>query len=205
MTLPKVHDFWRDPRCAKGLISDEAISVCIPEFFVGLHGVSKYMVKVFQKAEVPLDAKILELGANCGRNLHYLKAAGYEDVFGIEINTDSKIFRDECYPDVKVAYDITAENYLLWRRADTYDVIFTQSVLMHIPPESEWIFREMTRVATTYIITNEMEKNIATGSEYKWDRDYGKIFTELGWKQTDHVPATMINYISKCVTRVFRR
>ena len=38
---------------------------------------------------------------------------------------------------------------------DAYDAVFTMAVLMHILPESEWVFAEMVRITKKHLIVIE--------------------------------------------------
>ena len=58
---------------------------------------------------------------------------------------------------------------------------FTMAVLMHIHPSSHFIFSELSRVTNDYLLT--IEREFEYGPPYNFPRDYGKIFTGLGWRQ----------------------
>ena len=57
-----------------------------------------------------------------------------------------------------------------------YNLIFTQGVLMHIPPEEKWIFEAMTRTSYRYILINEVEKPVTNSVIPKFARNYGEVF-----------------------------
>ncbi len=60
---------------------------------------------------------------------------------------------------------------------DSVDVIFTMAVLLHIHPSSAGLFREIVRVARTYVCTIEAESALAG---YVFPRNYRRVFGRLG-------------------------
>jgi hypothetical protein len=65
-----------------------------------------------------------------------------------------------------------------------FDVIFTQGLLMHIPPEHEWLFERISQKSRKVILTNEGELGRRV-TEHAWNRDYKVIFEALGWKEVE--------------------
>ena len=66
-----------------------------------------------------------------------------------------------------------------------FDVCFTMAVLEHIHPESEWIFQEMVRVTSDYIILIEDEESISWRHE---PRRYAELFTDIGCELIETIP-----------------
>lgn len=139
--------------------------------------------------ELELDAPcILEIGCNAGRNLAALWKAGFRDLMGIEINPKAvRTFR-EAFPQCGEVNMCTnaVENVIRDLPTRWYDVVFTMAVLLHLRPESEWVFAEMARISARYILTIECEnsevKN-AAGVQRHWARNYRTIFEALGFRQ----------------------
>jgi hypothetical protein len=121
---------------------------------------SKFLVEVFEKY-IPKDATILEVGFGDGRNLHYLRNAGYDKVHGIDKGNGTSIEDAEPRP---------------------YDVIFTMSCLFLIPESNEWVFEKMADMAQKYIITFEGE---ATKGNGVIGRDYTKVFAPFGFEEVE--------------------
>lgn len=120
---------------------------------------SKYLVSIFEK-HVPKDATILEIGHGDGRNIRFLKEAGWENVEGIDKNEGTTI---EEVPEKE------------------YDVIYTMSCLFLIPPENNWVFEKIARMAKNMIITVEGETTVADRPDV-FGRDYSKVFEPFGFK-----------------------
>lgn len=118
------------------------------------------MVDIF-KRHIHKDDLILEIGAGDWGNVRSLTEAGYGKVIGIDKNDGSSI---EDFPLVE------------------FDTIFTMSCLFLIPKENEWIFEKIAKMTKKWLITIEGEtsKGEVTG------RDYGKIFTKLGFDEVEH-------------------
>ena len=108
------------------------------------------MLDVFRDWVDPVNS-VLEIGCGDGRNVDYLNENGYLAV-GIDKNLGTAI---EDVPE------------------DKYDVIYTMSCLFLIPPEKDWVFPKIARMARKYIITIEGE----AGDGHKlWARDYAIMF-----------------------------
>lgn len=122
---------------------------------------SKFLVEVFEKY-IPKDASILEIGFGDGRNLHYLRLAGYNNVVGIDKANGTSIEDAEPHK---------------------YDVIFTMSTLFLIPEGTEWVFEKIAMMAQKWIITLEGEVTKGNGVI---GRDYTKIFSQFGFEEVEH-------------------
>lgn len=143
---------------------------------------------------VPLDARILEIGCNMGRNLYGLYNAGYKRLEGIEINKSAVKLMEKNYPDMCKSPIIKEDRHrpdvniynrpvesVIGGLSDDYGLVYSMAVLEHIPPASEWILKEMSRLAVNgYIITIEDEKNFTSRH---WARNYREIFEKLGRTQ----------------------
>lgn len=130
-----------------------------------------------------INAKILELGSNVGRNLDYLFEKGYTNLTGVEINKTATMIMSiaypECYQSIKVVSGSIEDNIKSFKDNE-FDLVFVMAVLEHIPQESEWIFNEMVRISKN-ILTIEDEKTV---SWRHLPRNYKKVFSQL--KQTEH-------------------
>ncbi|MBW2035547.1 MAG: class I SAM-dependent methyltransferase [Deltaproteobacteria bacterium] len=62
--------------------------------------------------------------------------------------------------------------------SSSYDLVFTRGVLINIAPKWNGIFREMARVAKSFILTMETE-----GAYFAYPRDFKKMFRKAGCRQ----------------------
>ena len=134
----------------------------------------------FWRPEVSTDASILEIGCNAGTNLDGLRERGYRRLAGIEINNTALEQLRVTYPELAASAELhlgAAETVLRELPDDSVDVIFTMAVLLHIHPSSSALFREIVRVARTYVCTIEAESALAG---YVFPRNYRRVFGRLG-------------------------
>ncbi|MCY1523743.1 hypothetical protein D9M68_586490 [compost metagenome] len=67
-----------------------------------------------------------------------------------------------------------------------YDVIFSMAVMIHLPPESDWIFKEIARKAKKKIILFEGEGGEDTSVRH-FPRNYKRIFARLKRPQIEQI------------------
>lgn len=158
------------------------------------------------KAHATPEARILEIGCNVGRNLDYLYTAGFHKLEGIEINEDAVHKLRVSYPDMAQEariYNGAVEDVIGDFADEQFDVVFTMTVLMHIHPDSEWIFPQIARITKKRLITIENEEALSWNH---FPRDYGKIFESLGLRELEAVRCTGIEGLgSDNLARVFER
>ena len=129
----------------------------------------------------------MEIGCNCGRNLFWLDKAGYKELYGIEAFDGAIELMQEKFPHIhsedKIKHGLI-ENLIKDIPDKAFDLVFTMAVLLHIHPQSEWIFKHIGRIARKHIITCELESDLGGGNEKgkaRWARNYEEIFGEFGW------------------------
>ena len=120
---------------------------------------SKFIVDIFEKY-VDKNDTILEIGHGDGRNLDFLVRAGYENVDGID-----------------KAHGTSIEDM----KPKQYDVIFSASTFFLIPPDNNWVFEKIAKMAKKYIITVEGETTSTGNSVY--GRNYTQVFKPYGFKE----------------------
>ena len=158
----KLHEYWRNPD-GMNLPKDYEEGAERSMFLVSFMG-------------TPTQKKVLEIGCNVGRNLFFLKKAGYTQVEGIEINTEAAArCRDKGIP-VRCG---AVEDIIPSLPSEGYDTVFTMAVLEHIPTESEWVFMDIARIAARRIITIEDEHE---HSHRHFPRNYAEVFGQFGFK-----------------------
>lgn len=124
---------------------------------------------------VDQDARILEPGCNIGRNLVYLHKNGYKNLTGIEINPKALDILSQEHPDIYKDIDTKAERMevaLPQLNDKVFDLTFTMAAIKHIHPKSEFVFGELARVTSDYIITVEDEYT-TTGSDFPRNYETG--------------------------------
>ena len=202
-SLTKEQEFWADPHNLE-LFPHAAAGwrdACKPDFYLDMDEASKFYTERLLQ-HVPLNSSILELGANCGRNLHFFREAGF-NAGGIELNKEAIRNAFVHYPDVAVAIVQGTIQKLLpfW---DRVDVIFTSVTLMHIPWDDDWVLDMIAEKAKKLIMVTEIE-NSSSPEGLKFARDYQEEFeVKRGWEQVEFMEKTGIRRISGCTMRVFR-
>jgi len=155
------------------------------------------------------DNKIIELGCNVGRNLHYLYKAGYKNLAGIDINQKALETGRKHYPNTigRIELHCSAlEDIILQLKEKSCDVVFTMAVLMHIHPTSIWMVRLFPQIANKFVITAELEDEFSTRV---FPRNYKTVFENLGMKQLEEETAEFENVVDdlgkiKLTYRIFK-
>lgn len=182
-------EFWKDPNAFRGRGLDSYIDLCVPSEYFGYAHFSIRLVRAIT-AHIGFGARILELGCSVGRNLHYLREAGYENLTGVEINPESCALAREWFKtsgDDEWVQIINSpiEEYISGIILPKFDVIFTQGVLMHLPLASNWVFAAIASHADKLIVTHEVEETGGIGEEFKWARNYKEVFAAYGFEQIE--------------------
>ena len=181
-TVEQTHEYWKDPSVATD-VREKYREFCQPEYYLNNREASDMFLDVVKRWMPDRESTILELGTNVGRNLYYLDMAGYKNIKGVEISSKAVELGLLSFGDVCANIEVSSiEDYLI-DTTDEFDLVFTMGVLLHIHPDSEWIFDKMADVAKKYIITIENERETMP---YKWGRKYEEIFAALGWSQIDN-------------------
>lgn len=127
------------------------------------------------------DSTILELGSNCGANLNGLSKIGYTNLSGIEINQNAIDEMRTSFPGLKANVTCSElESALPKIKDNSFDLVFSMAVLLHIHPSSHSIFKDMVRISRGYICVIESERFF---DNHIFPRNYKKVFEGLGCKQ----------------------
>jgi SAM-dependent methyltransferase len=183
-------EYWRDPY--KYATNDGEQLFGTPSYYLDPFNqtISENIERILSEYGIDRNWRILEIGCNCGRNLDYLSRKGYTRVAGVEINPAAVEHAWRVLPHVAKNMVVSdAQSFLAMSKPKTWDVIFTQSILMHVPPEDSYLFGQMARVADKMILTCEVEMGQRGDlMRHKFARNYGEVFTKLGWKQVHAEP-----------------
>lgn len=168
-----------------------------------------YLVEL-AKQYTDIDASVLELGCNVGRNLNGFLKAGYYRLNGVEINPNTKHHRQAHYPalaETATIHYMPIEAFLGLFEGDGFDLVYTMAVLEHIHPDS-WAFvaenlHNLVKPGGR-LITIEDEAN-HIGLDFVFARNYsvlGKFGFQLVMStDADMVPGLKDGYVA----RVFKR
>lgn len=121
---------------------------------------SEFLLDVFKEWVDP-EWSVLEIGHGTGRNVDFLNKNGYS-VVGIDKKEGTAI---EDVPETH------------------YDVIYSMSALFQIPPENNWVFEKIARMADKLIITVEGETTHLKEGDQLFGRDYSEVFKPFGFQQ----------------------
>ena len=182
-------EYWRDP--VKHSRTEMEINYGTPSHYLITHNerISETIERVFACVGVQKGWDILEVGCNCGRNIAYLQEAGYLNVTGVEINPETVEYAWSAMPDAARTMTVSdAQSFLAMKPPNSYDIIFTQSILMHVPPEDEYLFSQMARVASRGILICEVETQVGELMRHKFNRNYREVFEGLGLTQIGVLP-----------------
>ncbi len=139
---------------------------------------------------------VMEFGYNVGRNLHCIrnKFPGL-DMLGIDINEAAiKAGRQH----FKLPLDTGGEETLLGIPTNRYDIVFTVSVLDHIP-KVEQVLKELLRISHQYFICIEpwngenMDARMHAGREYSYFWDYPTLFKKMEAKILQDISCPLSN------------
>jgi pseudaminic acid biosynthesis-associated methylase len=141
--------------------------------WIGNYGFSrKHMNEKFLK-DIPLDARILEVGSNIGNQLLCLQKAGFTNMYGIELQSYAVEISKSRTKNINIiegsAFDIPYKD-------GYFDIVFTSGVLVHIAPQDiDNVLDEIYRCSKRFI----------WGAEYYYDQYINVPYREknaLMWK-----------------------
>ncbi len=128
-----------------------------------------------------LDLKptsVFEFGCNQGKNLAYLENGGIEDVSGIDLAWIKH--PRTCIGDEESLNKIAS---------NSFDIMFTNSVLGHIPPEDVLnIIGNLKRIAKKHVILGEI------GDDIDNDRWFYHDFDKYGFSKITEIESGMRKY-----------
>lgn len=124
--------------------------------------------------DIPINAKILEIGCGSGRFLEFLESKGYKNIYGMD---SSKEMLDVARKKTKAKLEI-GDVYRMPYKSKSMDVVFSVHVLMHVKNPKKMI-SEMLRVSKNTIIVDITNKNSFSFIISKIIRGYKPKFFSL--------------------------
>ena len=175
-----------------------------PRYYAG-KGADETSESLLSILEFYLDesAAVLEVGCGSGRHLEHLRANGFGNLTGIDINDESFEVMAESYPALAETGTFHAgaiEDLLPEFDDGVFDAVYSVETLQHVHPDDAWVFGEVVRVADDLLVTVENEGNGAKrgreGREVSYvndefplyHRDWRAVFTDIGGVQVVHEP-----------------
>jgi pseudaminic acid biosynthesis-associated methylase len=164
--------------------------------YLKTYGKSRTEMNIRFLSHLDRKARILEVGANVGTQLHLLQQLGFMNLHGIELQNYAVEIARHVRPGINIvqgnAFDITFEK-------DEFDLVFTSGVLIHIAPhDHERVMNEMTRCSRRYIWGFEyyapglQDVNYRGHENLLWKADFAALFCqrhpELKPAQIEHYP-----------------
>ena len=131
-------------------------------------------------------SSVLEVGANIGINLQ-----GLREVLGAEASLAALEPNHTACQQLKSAQALRLDRviegaaYSIPCSENSFDLVFTNGVLIHIPPEQlDMALAEIVRVSKRYILCSEYFSHEPAAIEYRgrngllWKRDFGRAYLE---------------------------
>jgi SAM-dependent methyltransferase len=177
MTQAECHRLWAGQNNKTSAAGNRPV-----DYAVKSQEIVKFLHK-FWKDSVGKEDAICELGCNAGANLNGLFNLGYRHLGGIEINPDALAQLRASFPQLAQTASLqqsSIEDALHRMPDDSVDVLFSMAVLIHVHPKSNFILKDMVRVARKYIAVIELE---SANCAYVFSRNYKRVFEHLGCRE----------------------
>lgn len=175
MTKEQVHAYWKRDNNIKGYLDTD---ITKPR--------TDYLVEKVRRIVKGKKNSILEICCGPGRNLNALHREDYENLYGIDINTDAIALMGRTYTEMynrSIIKGGSIEEILPEFEDEGIDFIISFAGLLHIHPDSKCVFDEVKRIAKRGILIVELDGKFDTINAYRiWQRDYNKIFRDDKWK-----------------------
>ncbi|MCJ7718197.1 MAG: class I SAM-dependent methyltransferase [Anaerolineales bacterium] len=109
------------------------------------HGNIDSSIEYFLDLNIPLNAKILDVGCNFGSTLFRLHELGYTNIQGIDNNDKSIEIGKRTYSDIQNRITYYPGNTIPYEDED-YDIVLMFDVIEHIPDIQEFLTNQVYRV-----------------------------------------------------------
>lgn len=128
------------------------------------------------------DARILEVGCNTGMQLKGLQEAGFQNLYGVELQAYAVERAKEYSQHLNL---VQGSGFDLPFKDNFFDMVCTNGVLIHIAPaDLPGIMAEMVRCSRRYIWGFEYYAPTTTAVPYRgnedflWKADYAQLFLD---------------------------
>jgi pseudaminic acid biosynthesis-associated methylase len=152
------------------------------ELYRANFGVTRTALNERFLGELDRGIRILEVGANVGTQLRCLRALGFQELYGIELQQYAV---DQAHADSTRINLIRGSAFDVPFRDGFFDLVFTSGVLIHIGPDDIGrALDEIHRCSRRWIWGYEYYADALTEIEYRgeqnlmWKADYPKLYTE---------------------------
>ncbi len=160
------------------------------------YGLSRRDVNRLFLRDIPKDASFLEVGCNVGNQLLQLQELGYTNLSAVEVQPYAVEIAQSRLEDVSIRQGSALS---LPYESDSFDVVFTSGVLIHIAPQDlPRAMEEIHRCTKTYIWGAEYYAPDVERVNYRghdgllWKMDYAKRylqeFKDLEVVREQHLP-----------------
>ncbi len=151
-------------------------------FYEATWGRTKLAMNADFVGDLPRDARILEVGCNTGMQLKGLQEAGFEQLYGVELQAYAVEKAKEYSQHVNL---IQGSGFDLPFKDAFFDVVCTNGVLIHIAPaDLPRLMGEMVRCSGRYIMGYEYYAPATTPIKYRgnegflWKADFAQLFLD---------------------------
>lgn len=152
------------------------------QFYLETWGKTRFEMNEISLRDIPKDAKILEVGCNIGMQLTGLRNMGYENLYGIEIQSYAV---EKAKKNTKGINILQGSGFDLPFKDGYFDLVYTSGVLIHIHPDDlPKIMDEMYRCSNKYIWGWEYFEEDVTEINYRgnqgflWKANYAQLFLD---------------------------
>lgn len=153
------------------------------ELYKKNYGVSRTELNKVFVGDLDRSIKILEVGSNLGNQLLSLQRMGFENLYGIEVNSYAIERAKANTKNINIvrggALDIPFKDKF-------FDLVFTSGVLIHIAPQDiERVLREVHRCSKEYVWGFEYYADSYTEVKYRkhanllWKTNFAGLYLNL--------------------------
>jgi pseudaminic acid biosynthesis-associated methylase len=149
-------------------------------FYKDTWGITKIEMNDRFIGQLPKSTKILEVGCNTGMQLNGLQQMGFENLYGIELQSYAAEQAKKYTKNINI---ICGSGFDLPFKDKYFEIVCTNGVLIHISPDNlPLIMAEMVRCSGKYIWGFEYfeekvtEINYRGHENYLWKADYASLF-----------------------------
>lgn len=154
----------------------------LDELYRSNYGITRTAINQAFLQAVPKESSFLEVGCNTGNQLLTLRQAGWENLSAIELQPYAADIARRRLGDIRI--ELGSALALPWP-ADSFDVVFTSGVLIHIAPSDlPRAINEIHRVSKKYIWGLEYYAPDVTEVQYRdhssllWKMDFARAYLE---------------------------